>query len=79
MSWGFYGRELEQAALQEILGRPRWAFIKIEGRRRIGKTSLIQRCLPRRFQDKALYLQIPDSTPAGVLSRFNGSCPVQGV
>jgi uncharacterized protein len=41
--WGFYGRQQELEALESILRRGRWFFVKITGRRRIGKTSLVQK------------------------------------
>ena len=67
MAWGFYGRRLELEQLTTVLGRRRWFFVKLSGRRRIGKTTLIQHAL-RGTQRPVLYMQIPDSGPAGVLS-----------
>ncbi len=43
--WGFYGRENERRDLEAILGRRRWFFARITGRRRIGKTTLVQQAL----------------------------------
>ncbi|MBF0107212.1 MAG: ATP-binding protein [Deltaproteobacteria bacterium] len=68
MDWKFYGRDSEIEALNRILKRSRWFFAKITGRRRIGKTSLIQRALSDIPDKKSFYVQIPDSSPAGVLS-----------
>lgn len=66
MDWGFYGRNEELKRLQAIFTRRRWFFAKIMGRRRIGKTTLIQHA---RLEGALLfYCQIPDSGPAGVLS-----------
>lgn len=65
--WGFYGRGEELAQLKAVLGRGRWFFMKITGRRRIGKTALIQRVLQSTGQP-VVYFQVPDSGPAGVLS-----------
>jgi len=67
MSWGFYGRGTELDTLRAILRRGRWFFAQISGRRRIGKTTLIQQAL-QECGARALYVQIPDSGPAGVLS-----------
>ncbi|MGZ3457273.1 MAG: ATP-binding protein [Archangium sp.] len=67
-SWGFYGRHQELGKLREILARRRWFFLKISGRRRIGKTSLVQQALQPSQREKVLYVQIPDSDPAGVVS-----------
>src|SRR5512145_82923 len=68
LPWLFYGRDSELEKLSAILRRPRWFFAKITGRRRIGKTSLVQEALKRAGRDKVLYVQIPDSDPAGVLT-----------
>ena len=67
MTWGFYGRQAELRQLNEILGRGRWFFVKVTGRRRIGKTALIQQALLATGR-KVFYVQVPDSGPAGVLS-----------
>ena len=66
--WGFYGRHHEIEILMDILKRNRWFFLKISGRRRIGKTTLIQQVLKKAGKDKILYIQIPDSDPAGVMA-----------
>lgn len=66
--WGFYGRHDEQSRLSSILNRGRWFFLKISGRRRIGKTSLVQRALGPLQRERVAYIQIPDSDPAGVVS-----------
>lgn len=68
MAWGFYGRSAELSQLQGIVSRNRWFFAKIVGRRRIGKTTLIQEALRAAKRPNILYVQIPDSGPAGVLS-----------
>lgn len=67
MTWGFYGRQAERRQLGDILARGRWFFVKVTGRRRIGKTTLIQQALSTTGR-KVFYVQIPDSGPAGVLS-----------
>jgi len=67
-TWGFYGRRDELDELRGILRRGRWFFFKISGRRRIGKTSLVQQALQAEGREKVLYIQIPDSDPAGVVS-----------
>lgn len=69
--WGFYGRQQELAQLRAILSRQRWFFAQIAGRRRIGKTSLIQQALNQAGRELRLYIQIPDSDPAGVLAACN--------
>lgn len=70
--WAFYGRHVEQQQLRDILQRKRWFFLQISGRRRIGKTSLIQQALASLDIEKTLYIQIPDSDQAGVVAACNG-------
>lgn len=71
-TWAFYGRQAELDQLRAILDRRRWFFVQISGRRRIGKTSLIQQALASQPDRATFYAQIPDSDPAGVVSAFNG-------
>ncbi len=69
MPWGFYGRTEELRAVARIIGRNRWYFAKITGRRRIGKTTLIQKAIQAEgAASPVFYVQIPDSGTAGVLS-----------
>ena len=68
MPWGFYGRDNELRDLSAILSRDRWFFAKLTGRRRIGKTTLIQRSIQAAGDRPVYYVQIPDSGEAGVLS-----------
>ncbi len=78
MTWGFYGRHAELRQLTEILSRGRWFFAKVTGRRRIGKTTLIQQALLAANR-KIFYVQIPDSGPAGVLSAVSDALDTFGV
>lgn len=66
MDWGFYGRRAELDRLRGIVDRGRWFFCKLSGRRRIGKITLIQQALGT--SERAFYIQVPDSGPAGILS-----------
>ncbi len=68
--WRFYGRSAQLIDLEKILRRGRWFFAQMTGRRRIGKTALIQHALPRQGRP-VFYVQIPDSSAAGVLSAVN--------
>lgn len=70
--WQFYGRHLELGQMKRILARKRWFFLQISGRRRIGKTALIQQSLAASGHDKTLYIQIPDSDAVGVVAACNG-------
>lgn len=70
--WRFYGRRDQLAVLTEMLGRQRWFFARITGRRRIGKTTLIQQALEAvGARQPIFYVQVPDSEPAGVISAVN--------
>lgn len=70
--WQFYGRNDQLASLKTIFSRRRWFFAKVSGRRRIGKTTLIQRALRAADSGQAIfYMQVPDSEPTGVISAVN--------
>lgn len=70
--WKFYGRQDLLAVLAKMLERKRWFFAKVTGRRRIGKTALIQQALQALgSQQSVFYVQIPDSEPVGVISAIN--------
>jgi AAA+ ATPase superfamily predicted ATPase len=78
--WRFYGRKEQLAELAEMLGRRRWFFAKVTGRRRIGKTTLIQRALESiGSKQPVFYVQVPDSEPAGVISAVNDGLDTFGV
>jgi hypothetical protein len=62
-----------------MLERRRWFFMQISGRRRIGKTALIQQALQGAGIAKTLYVQIPDSDPAGVVAACNGYLETFGI
>jgi len=71
--WGFYGRSTELSEIEEIIDSDRWFFCSISGRRRIGKTTLIQRAIKERLTSEAfppVYFQIPDSDERGVVQSF---------
>jgi uncharacterized protein len=82
--WKFYGRKEQLADVERILLRKRWFFAKVTGRRRIGKTTLIQHATQDvGGEQPVFYVQIPDSEPAGVLCQAtislttrDGSTPV---
>ncbi len=70
--WEFYGRREQLADLKRMLDRKRWFFAKVTGRRRIGKTTLIQQAMQELgSKQPVFYVQIPDSEPVGVLSAVN--------
>jgi AAA+ ATPase superfamily predicted ATPase len=78
-AWSFYGRRSELQQMQRILERRRWFFLQISGRRRIGKTALIQEALRAAGVARTLYIQIPDSDPAGVVAACNGYLETFGI
>jgi uncharacterized protein len=78
--WRFYGRRDQLAVLSQVLNRRRWFFAKVTGRRRIGKTTLIQQALEAIGSNQPVfYVQVPDSEPAGVLSAVNDALDTFGV
>lgn len=76
--WGFYGRTAEQAEIEKIISSGRWFFCAISGRRRIGKTTLIQRALQKRPGPGAFYFQVPDSDERGVVQTFQDALEDSG-
>ena len=62
-AWTFYGRTEPLTELRRIVSSGRWFFCRIEGRRRIGKTTLLSELARRdaRLSDRFVYMQVPDS------------------
>jgi AAA+ ATPase superfamily predicted ATPase len=79
MDWSFYGRADELRTVTQIISRNRWYFAKLTGRRRIGKTTLIQKAIQAAGDRPVFYVQIPDSGPAGVLSAVDDAMGTFGV
>ena len=82
--WGFYGRENELGCLLDRFRRQRWFFGAIRGRRRIGKTALVQQALTTHVEDvpcrrRCLMVQIPDSTPADFARVFRSTVTQAGL
>ena len=73
--WTFVGRRRELDQLRKVLDRGRWFFVKISGRRRIGKTSLIRQAMGETSR-KVFYVQIPDSDETGVLTAVRDAMDV---
>ncbi len=81
-SWGFYGRGTEAKQLLDIVDSGRWFFCEISGRRRIGKTTLVQRVVGKQPEvglarycaeipyGRHYYVQIPDGDERGVVQAF---------
>jgi uncharacterized protein len=61
-----------------MLARQRWFFCKFSGRRRIGKTTLVQQALPQDGRN-VVYLQVPDSAASGFVAAFRDALELVGV
>ena len=82
--WDFYGRSEELGALLEHMRRSRWFFGTIRGRRRIGKTALIQQALETLGADTPecgpwLLVEVPDSNPEDFVTVFRSAVRVAGL
>lgn len=66
--WKFYGRQQLLEELRSVLGRGRWFFVRLSGRRRIGKSSLIRQALGTEGARKFAYIQVPDGDPGSVVA-----------
>ena len=75
MSWDFYGRTEPLTELRRILGAGRWFFCRIEGRRRIGKTTLLWHLAQANsdLEERLFYCQVPDSDERDVAATFRQS------
>ena len=76
--WEFYGRRDELGGLLEKMHRDHWFFGAIHGRRRIGKTALVQQALSTLAEDEsnarpALLVQLPDSTEVDLAAVFRNA------
>lgn len=69
-TWGFYGRDRELTEIKKIISSRRWFFCALSGRRRIGKTRLIQQALKSNPGKEYFYFQAPDSDERGVVQAF---------
>lgn len=70
--WQFYGRTEPLSELSRIVNAGRWFFCRIEGRRRIGKTSLLSQLAKddASFSERLIYMQVPDSDERDVAAAF---------
>jgi AAA+ ATPase superfamily predicted ATPase len=70
--WRFYGRTEPLAELSRIVDSGRWFFCRIEGRRRIGKTTLISHLARNNpaMSKHLVYMQVPDSDERDVAATF---------
>ena len=79
--WSFYGRAEPLAELRRVVESGRWFFCRIEGRRRIGKTSLLGEMARRdgALADRLVYMQVPDSDERDVAYTFVQSLRCSGI
>ena len=70
--WRFYGRRSTLEQLRGLLEEPRWFFCRIQGRRRIGKTTLLRELTraDEALAGRLFYVQIPDSDQTDVSGQF---------
>lgn len=70
--WQFYGRSEPLSELSRIVNAGRWFFCRIEGRRRIGKTSLLSQLAKNdpSLSTRLIYMQVPDSDERDVATAF---------
>lgn len=73
--WQFYGRTEPLSELNRIVNAGRWFFCRIEGRRRIGKTSLLSQLAKgdTSLSERIIYMQVPDSDERDVATAFRRS------
>jgi len=73
--WNFYGRMEPLAELRRIVESGRWFFCRIEGRRRIGKTTLLSELAKQDagLINRLVYMQVPDSDERDVAYTFRQS------
>ncbi|RKJ98603.1 ATP-binding protein [Alicycliphilus denitrificans] len=73
--WNFYGRTEPLAELRRIVESGRWFFCRIEGRRRIGKTTLLSELAKKDadLSNRLVYMQVPDSDERDVAYTFRQS------
>lgn len=77
-NWSFYGREAEAGAIHALLERGRFFFLRVTGRRRIGKTTLVLQSL-RESGRRVAYVQVADADPAGVVLGAREHLKLSGV
>lgn len=74
-AWAFYGRAEPLAELRRIVDAGRWFFCRIEGRRRIGKATLLSQLARSsdELSSQFVYMQTPDSDERDVAATFRRS------
>lgn len=74
-NWQFYGRRATLKQLRDRISGSEWFFCRIQGRRRIGKTTLLRE-LSRdnpKLADRLFYIQVPNSSQNDVANHFSSA------
>ena len=60
--WDFYGRHDTLSTLDSLIHKQRWFFCRIQGRRRIGKTTLLKELMKSdpSLAGRMIYMQVPN-------------------
>jgi len=71
--WSFYGRRGTLSRLRGLVDGNAWFFCRIQGRRRIGKTSLLRELTKsdEALANRMFYVQIPDSSERDLATQFS--------
>lgn len=71
--WSFYGRTSPLETLDKLVHGPNWFFCRIQGRRRIGKATLLRELakFDSALLARIVYMQIPDSDERDVAANFH--------
>ena len=82
--WTFYGRTDELGNLLARMRQQGWFFGAIRGRRRVGKTALVQQAIKLLQDDEptdvpCLLVQLPDSTPLDLATVFRNGVREAGL
>jgi len=82
--WTFYGRSDELGNLLARMRQHGWFFGTIRGRRRVGKTALVQQAIKTLRDDEpsgipCLLVQLPDSTPLDFATVFQNGVREAGL
>ena len=72
MNWAFYGRHDTLSTLDSLIHKQRWFFCRIQGRRRIGKTTLLKELMKSdpSLAGRMIYMQVPNSDERDVAASF---------
>ena len=78
-NWRFFGRASELAALGTVLTRGGGFVLRVTGRRRIGKTTLVLEAIRRANLRNVAYIQLADADAAGLVASAREHLRMSGV